>query len=348
MRILLTTNELVYSGALVGLVRAAEHLAGCGHEVTILAPEQNARSFQPQLDAMGIKLRHAVKSQNYDAAVVNTLFGYQEVLRLSPFLPVLWWIREGITGGFFAATTPAVREAFKAADKVLFNAPFLATDVYRSFVYQLPARRVAVIDNGIPPKPKDVPPAPKPEGTLRILCVASIYQRKRQLDLAKAVLALNRPDVECWLVGEIQPNEPGSEDLMAQIRQRPEIFHLTGPLPPREVHGLYASADVFCLPSGDESFGRAALEAAQHGLPAVLTDLPAYKDIWLHGWNALLYQAGDIRILAWMLRILIEDVELRRRLGEEARKTALRFGDGPTLAAVEAAIEEAVMIRRNG
>jgi glycosyltransferase involved in cell wall biosynthesis len=241
-----------------------------------------------------------------------------------------------------------VREAFKLADKVLFNAPFLAADVYRSFVYQLPARRVVVINNGIAPKPRDVSPAAKPEGTFRILCVASIYQRKRQLDLVKAVLALNRPDVECWLVGEIQPNEPGLEDLMAQIRQQPEIFHLTGSLPPREVHRLYASADLFCLPSGDESFGRAPLEAGQHGLPAVLTDLPAYRDIWLHGWNALLYQAGDIRMLAWMLRIPIEDAELRWRLGEEARKTASRFGDGPTLAAVEAAIEEAVMIRRNG
>lgn len=49
-------------------------------------------------------------------------------------------------------------------------------------------------------------------------------------------------------------------------------FHLTGYLETEELQKLYAIADVYCMPSFSEPFGLTALEAAEAGIPLVLSE----------------------------------------------------------------------------
>lgn len=49
-------------------------------------------------------------------------------------------------------------------------------------------------------------------------------------------------------------------------------FHITGYLEPTELQKLYAIADVYCMPSFSEPFGLTALEAAEAGVPLVLSN----------------------------------------------------------------------------
>ncbi|MEP2024169.1 glycosyltransferase family 4 protein, partial [Reichenbachiella sp.] len=49
-------------------------------------------------------------------------------------------------------------------------------------------------------------------------------------------------------------------------------FHITGYLESQELQKLYAIADVYCMPSFSEPFGLTALEAADAGVPVVLSD----------------------------------------------------------------------------
>lgn len=49
-------------------------------------------------------------------------------------------------------------------------------------------------------------------------------------------------------------------------------FHITGYLESEELQKLYAIADVYCMPSFSEPFGLTALEAAEVGIPLVLSD----------------------------------------------------------------------------
>ena len=59
-----------------------------------------------------------------------------------------------------------------------------------------------------------------------------------------------------------------------------ENFHMTGYLEQDKLDQLYAMADVFCMPSLSEPFGLVALEAANAGLPMVLSENSGVSEIF--------------------------------------------------------------------
>ena len=61
------------------------------------------------------------------------------------------------------------------------------------------------------------------------------------------------------------------------------------------------------------------------GVPIVAADLPVFREILVHGKNALLFPPGDATALAAAVRRLAEDPGLSRRLGERARRDAEGF-----------------------
>lgn len=58
---------------------------------------------------------------------------------------------------------------------------------------------------------------------------------------------------------------------MGAYKQIGNRFHFTGFLTPEKVRQLYSIADVYVMPSVSEPFGLSALEAAQFGIPVVLS-----------------------------------------------------------------------------
>jgi glycogen(starch) synthase len=56
-------------------------------------------------------------------------------------------------------------------------------------------------------------------------------------------------------------------------------FHFTGFLDRRNVHRLLSMTDVLCMPSISEPFGLCALEAAQFGIPAVISNQSGVSEI---------------------------------------------------------------------
>jgi len=85
---------------------------------------------------------------------------------------------------------------------------------------------------------------------------------------------------------------------------------------------LLHASDVFVLPSIDrcEAFGIAQLEAMACGTPVVSSDLPTgVRYVNRHGVTGLLVPPGDQHALAEALNRLLDDPELRGRLGHAAR-----------------------------
>jgi glycosyltransferase involved in cell wall biosynthesis len=99
---------------------------------------------------------------------------------------------------------------------------------------------------------------------------------------------------------------------------------------------------VFSLPSGDESMPIAPIEAAAHGVPVILTDLECYEGIWRHGVNALIHPVGDVDMLAWYLRMVIESPNIRSRLAAAGKGVALPFSGQRPGMLFDAALAEAV------
>ena len=87
----------------------------------------------------------------------------------------------------------------------------------------------------------------------------------------------------------------------------------------------YRAADVFCLPSLDrsEAYGIVLMEAAASGIPAVATDIPGVRSVVKNNETGLLVKPGDPLALAEALNSILNNSQLKTRLGTAACALAL-------------------------
>jgi glycosyltransferase involved in cell wall biosynthesis len=85
---------------------------------------------------------------------------------------------------------------------------------------------------------------------------------------------------------------------------------------------VMAGWDIFALPSLDEGFGFAALEAMAAGLPVVATNVGGLPELVVDGQTGWLVPARDPAMLADCLRRLIADAEKREAMGAAGRERA--------------------------
>jgi glycosyltransferase involved in cell wall biosynthesis len=132
-----------------------------------------------------------------------------------------------------------------------------------------------------------------------------------------------------WLVGD----DAGAE---SQIREFITTHHLEsvvslfGHCSDTELGRLYAEADIFALPTLQESFGIVFLEAMAHGLPVITYGTGPVPNILTHG--ALVVAPGDTEAFGAQLRKLIENQDMRWALAREAHGFSKSFLDWSQVA----------------
>ena len=95
-----------------------------------------------------------------------------------------------------------------------------------------------------------------------------------------------------------------------------------GSSPPAEARAVAQRGTVFVLPSVDEAFGVAYVEAMAGGVPAIGSrGEPGPEEIAATGGGLRLVAPGDPVALAAELRTLLTDAPFRRQLADEARAT---------------------------
>ena len=102
-----------------------------------------------------------------------------------------------------------------------------------------------------------------------------------------------------------------------------DSVHFLGQLHNRDIAAYYHASDVFALASvaRSEAFGIVQLEAMACGLPVVNTGLDSgVPFVSLDGLTGLTVPPGDSAALSRALTTLLDDDELRGRLGDAARK----------------------------
>jgi glycogen synthase len=94
----------------------------------------------------------------------------------------------------------------------------------------------------------------------------------------------------------------------------------------RDVPLVLAQLDCLVLPSMAEGFGLVLIEAMASGVPVIGTDVPGIRDVVRHEETGLLTSVISSSALAFSIRRMMEDAELRSRLVANARReVAERF-----------------------
>jgi len=94
-----------------------------------------------------------------------------------------------------------------------------------------------------------------------------------------------------------------------------------------DVRPMMAKSDVVVLPSYREGIPRALLEAAAMAKPIITTDAVGCREVVDDGINGLLVPVKDAPALAGAMERMINDPEMRKRMGKAGRKKVEREFD---------------------
>lgn len=155
-----------------------------------------------------------------------------------------------------------------------------------------------------------------PETTV-VLFVGQLIERKRPDLLPELAHSLprHRPRTSFVIIGD----GPMREDLARDVVDLgvEGSVRLLGFVDESTRDRWYRAADIFCLPSRDESFGLTALEASARGAVPVVSDLPCFRDYIDDGENGLVVDAS-VTAFRDAVRSLVEQPGERRRMAKHA------------------------------
>lgn len=113
--------------------------------------------------------------------------------------------------------------------------------------------------------------------------------------------------------------------------------------PTKEIGKEYAESSMLVMSSHYEGFPMVMIEAMACGLPAVCFDFKCGpRDIIEEGANGLIVPDGDIDGLAGALVSLMKDDELRKKMGENAKKVVVTYSEEKVMAKWMELYEETV------
>ncbi len=137
---------------------------------------------------------------------------------------------------------------------------------------------------------------------------------------AKQVLEVY-PDTLFTLVGD-GPHGPALQALSRELGMENNII-FTGQR--RDMPGIFASLDIFALPSFNEGMPLVILEAMASKLPVVATKIAGIPELVLHEQTGLLIEAGDTAALRDSILRLIADRALRMKFGAHGQERVQQF-----------------------
>jgi glycosyltransferase involved in cell wall biosynthesis len=178
--------------------------------------------------------------------------------------------------------------------------------------------RVDVVENGVDldrfrPDPARGRAATRNEGKpVTIAFVGRLIANKEPLAVIRAVRTFEPGRVRLLMVGvgplegEVRAAAQGCDDI--------EILGAR-----TDVDRILARSDVFVRPSSTEGRSLAVLEAMASGCAVIASDIPANAELVDDGHTGLLVPVRDDAALASALHRLVDEPDVRRKLGEGAR-----------------------------
>jgi glycosyltransferase involved in cell wall biosynthesis len=233
---------------------------------------------------------------------------------------------------------------FKPIDRIIYRQKFrsacqqanaiiaISEQTKRDLIdlYQVPEERIEVIYQDCNPIFKQEVPQERRNSITKgygirspyILSVGTIEERKNQLRLVEAFIALQQQDFQLVIIGKKTPYAEKIRHLISQNNLSDQILLLEN-VPTESLPALYQEAEVFAYVSVYEGFGIPILESLHSNTPVLSAKGSCLEEA---GGPAGLYaDPYDVNALSTQLSRLLSDPELRKSLVEAGKKHREKF-----------------------
>ena len=205
------------------------------------------------------------------------------------------------------------RHAMEEADAIIPVSEYTAQIIGEH--YQIPGEKIFPVHNAIKPEEK-VRKKPVFPDKLVVFMGRLAMQKGPHYFFDAAYKVLEQMDGVRFIMA-------GSGQEMPQIIERVskarigDKFHFTGHLSPEKARHLLSMTDVFVMPSESEPFGLVAIEAAQMGVPLIISNNSGAAEVLP---NALSTDPGDTDKIAGYIISLLKHPNLAKELVEKNQK----------------------------
>lgn len=210
--------------------------------------------------------------------------------------------------------------------------------------FNVPEERIQVIPNFIDPRifRRDKKPCHRatlaPGGEKILMHISNFRPVKRIPDVVEIFARIAREvPSRLVLVGD-GPERPRAAEKASELGVQDRVLFLGKH---QSVDELLACADLFLLPSKNESFGLAALEALACGTPVIGSDTGGLPEVVTNGETGYLLPLGGVEEMAEAGSGLLKDEERWTRFSEAARADAVaRFSNDAVIPRYETLYRE--------
>jgi glycosyltransferase involved in cell wall biosynthesis len=224
--------------------------------------------------------------------------------------------------GLSAAASASLRASERAALACARHVIATSTTTARLLAadYDVRSERLSVVapgTEGVATRPRRV------EGVIALLAVGAVVPRKGYDVLVAALARLKHLPWRLVIAGDCGRSVDTCRRLAADIAALGlgDRVRLAGTVTAEDLASLYASADLFVLPSRFEGYGMAYAEAIAHGVPVIGTNAGAIPET-VPADAGVLVPPDDVDMLAATLQRLMNNPAERERLAAGARATA--------------------------
>jgi glycosyltransferase involved in cell wall biosynthesis len=154
--------------------------------------------------------------------------------------------------------------------------------------------------------------------------------------IASSQLVRNRLDVKFVVIA------PVAKKIYIEVLEKNDIECHVG-VSLKELVAWYQKADIFVLPSSHEAFPLVILEAMACETPVVASSIGDIPDIIQDGATGFLVEPGSSEELSQKIIELLEDDELRERMGKRARSVVKAKYDWKNISTMIANVYEKVL-----
>ena len=287
---------------------------------------------QPYTLALATKMANVAETENLDLLHVHYAIPHsisailaRESLKPQRHLPVITTLHgTDITlVGADRSYLPITRYGIAQSDGVTAISHYLKQATIETFQFD----RVTVIPNFVCASDYRRHPVPElraelsPDGEPLLVHVSNFRPVKRPVDCVEILARVRERGVKARLVMVGDGSERARAEHRARCLGLERYCSFVGKQP--KIVSYLSAADVLLLPSEQESFGLAALEAMACEVPVVASRVGGVPEVVTDGETGCLSAIGDIEKMSADAALLLSDERLRREMGARARESAV-------------------------